>query len=314
MSRAQVYEFAPPPPTGTARSVGASLFIHGLLVVALTWGIRWKSDTLQYEAELWAAVPVAAAPKLVETPDTPAPPPPPAPAVKPPPAPPTPSPDADIALAKKRKAEEEAAKQLALERQRQEAVKKEVEEKARLKQEAEKRQRELDKKAKLEKEKKEREKLEREKAEREKERKLAEQKKDKELKEKKAAEETQKLETLRQENMKRMQGMAGATGGENATGTAKQSAGPSDSYGGRVRARVKPNIVFTEEITNNNAAEVEVRLAPTGLIVGTKLLKSSGNKAWDDAVLKALDKTEELPRDVDGRIHTPLIITFRPRD
>ena len=32
------------------------------------------------------------------------------------------------------------------------------------------------------------------------------------------------------------------------------------------------------------------------------------------AVLRALEKTDTLPRDVDGRIHSPLIIGFRPRD
>ncbi|NBY07903.1 MAG: protein TolA, partial [Betaproteobacteria bacterium] len=49
-------------------------------------------------------------------------------------------------------------------------------------------------------------------------------------------------------------------------------------------------------------------------IIGRKLISSSGNKAWDEAVLKAIDKTEKLPRDVDGRIHSPLIIGFKPRE
>jgi len=44
------------------------------------------------------------------------------------------------------------------------------------------------------------------------------------------------------------------------------------------------------------------------------LLKSSGHKGWDDAVLKALEKTEKLPRDTDGRVPSPMVITFRPRD
>jgi colicin import membrane protein len=37
-------------------------------------------------------------------------------------------------------------------------------------------------------------------------------------------------------------------------------------------------------------------------------------KSWDDAVLRALDKTEVLPRDVDGRVHTPLTLVFKLRD
>ena len=91
-------------------------------------------------------------------------------------------------------------------------------------------------------------------------------------------------------------------------------AGPSASYAGRIVARVKPNIVFTEEPPNNNAAEVEVRLSPNGTIVGRKLIQSSGNKAWDEAVLKAIDKTAVLPRDEDGRVPPVLEISFRPKD
>jgi colicin import membrane protein len=175
------------------------------------------------------------------------------------------------------------------------------------------RERERKAKEKLEQERLEQERLERERQAREK--KLAEEKKKKELEAKrKEQEEAQQREKLRQENLKRMAGLAGATGAPSSTGTAQRSSGPSDSYAGRIRARVKPNIVFSEELASNPSAEVEVRTSPDGTIVGRKLLKSSGHKNWDDAVLKAIDKTEALPRDVDGRVHSPLIITFRPRD
>ena len=108
--------------------------------------------------------------------------------------------------------------------------------------------------------------------------------------------------------------MAGATGGESATGNAQRASGPSGSYGGKVAAKVRPNIVFTEDIAGNPTADVEVRTSPDGTIVSRKLVKSSGNKAWDDAVLRAIDKTETLPRDVDGRVPSPITIGFRPRD
>ena len=111
-----------------------------------------------------------------------------------------------------------------------------------------------------------------------------------------------------------MQGLAGATGGENATGTAQRDAGPSGSYGGRVAAKVKPHIVYPDAVAGNPRAEVEVRSAPDGTITGTRLIQSSGNKAWDDAVLRALQKTETLPRDVDGRVPSSLVIGFRPKD
>ena len=309
-------EFAPPPPPGTGRSLGLALLVHFLLMVALTAGIQWNQDnSLSVEAELWAAVPMAVAPKLVEVEPPPPPPPPPlAPKemVKPPPAP-TSNVDADIALAKRKKQLEEDKKKqetLEAERLKKELLKKEDEKKAKLK---EKEQKEIKDKALKEKELKEKEKKEKERKEKE-----LKDKEAKKLQEQKDAKpspaDVKKLEAMRQENMKRIAGMAGATGDENATGTAQRSAGPSDSYGGRIRGRIKPNITFTEDIASNAPAEVEVRCAPDGTIVGKKLIKSSGNPAWDNAVLKAIDKTEILPRDIDGRIHSPLVISFRPKD
>ena len=303
-------EFAPPPPPGTGRSLGASLFVHFLLMVALTAGIQWKQDNaLSVEAELWSAVPQAAAPKPVEVePPAPPPSPPPAPkqAVKPPP--PAPDREAEIALAKRRKQLDEEKKlqeQKEADRRKKEELKKAEDKKAKLKAEEEKRK--LDAK---------REEEERKLKERhEKERKDKEAKKLQEQKDaKQAAEEAKKLEAIRKENMKRIAGLAGATGDENATGTAQRASGPSDSYGGRIRAKIKPNITFTEDVVGNSPAEVEVRCAPDGTIVGRKLVKSSGNAAWDNAVLKAIDKTEVLPRDTDGRVHSPLLISFRPKD
>jgi colicin import membrane protein len=314
-------EFAPPPPKGTARSVGAALVVHALLIMALTAGIQWKQDdSLSVEAELWSAVPMAAAPKLVEVE---APPPPPAPKPEPAPKPvvkapepPAPNRDAEIALAKKRKVEEEKKLQDALkaEERRKEEVKKEAEKKAKAKLEEDKRK--LDAKKEEERKDKERKEKEKEKDRAEKERKEKEAKKQQEQKDSKAsAEEAKKLEAIRKENMKRIAGLAGASGSENATGTAMKSSGPSDSYGGRIRARVKPNITFDpSSVSGNPAAEVEVRCAPDGTIVSRKLTKSSGNTAWDNAVLKAIDKTEILPRDTDGRVHSPLLLVFKPND
>ncbi len=318
-ARPKHIEFAPPAPEGTGRSVGASLVVHALLIVALTAGIQWKQDnSLSVEAELWSAVPMAAAPKLVEVE---APPPPRAPKPEPKPLvkapePPAPNRDADIALAKKRKLEEEKKIQEALkaEERRKEEVKKEAEKKAKAKLEEDKRK--LEAKKEEERKEKERKEKEKEKERAEKERKEKEAKKQAEQKDNKvSAEEAKKLEAIRKENMKRIAGLAGASGNENATGTAMKSSGPSDSYGGRIRARVKPNITFDpSSVSGNPAAEVEVRCAPDGTIVSRKLVKSSGNTAWDNAVLKAIDKTEILPRDTDGRVHSPLLLVFKPND
>ena len=133
----------------------------------------------------------------------------------------------------------------------------------------------------------------------------------------KAAEDKRREAQLaadRQKNLERMMGQAGATGGANARGSAQQSSGPSASYGGRVVARIKPNIVFTDVVNGNPRAEVEIRLLPDGTIVGSKLTQSSGNKAWDDAVLRAVERTATLPRDENGKVPSPIVLGFRPQD
>lgn len=147
-------------------------------------------------------------------------------------------------------------------------------------------------------------------AEAEKKRQLAQQ--EEQRKKLAAKAEQERLDRQREENLKRIQGQAGASGGPTATGTAARDAGPSSGYAGRIIARVKPNIVFAEALASGLRAEVEVRAAPDGAILGRRLVKSSGNKDWDDAVLRAIDRTETLPRDVDGRVPSPITIGFTP--
>ena len=287
-------EFAPPPVGGFGRSLSFALFMHFLLLAALTWGVQWKTEpnNLSASAELWSAMPVEAAPAANEP--EPSPPEPvkkAEPQIEPKPPPPAPS---KVSAA----AEREAADI---------ALKKEKEKEKKLQ---EKKEAELEKKKKLEKEKREKEKLEKEKA-KEKAKEIEKKKKEDA---KKAVAEEKRNDALRNENLKRMQGMAGASGDENARGNALKASGPSPSYAGRIRARIRPNITFTEDVAGNPKAEVEVRTSPDGTIISRKLLSSSGNKAWDEAVLKAIDKTATLPRDEDGRVPPVLEISFRPKD
>src|SRR6218665_3822393 len=81
-----------PPQTGRwLGPLGLALVAHGLLVIALTMGVNWKSDgePVTVEAELWSRTPQQAAPRAVEPPP---PPPQPAPAPTPPPPAPKPAP------------------------------------------------------------------------------------------------------------------------------------------------------------------------------------------------------------------------------
>ena len=126
--------------------------------------------------------------------------------------------------------------------------------------------------------------------------------------------EDQKVAALREQNLKRMLGQAGATGEPTSTGQASKDAGPPADYLGRVRARIKPNVSFPDTLAGNPEVEIEVRLAPDGTIVSSRVTKASGAKEWDDAVLRAIEKTAVLPRNTDGRVWSPLTIVYRPRD
>jgi colicin import membrane protein len=72
--------------------------------------------------------------------------------------------------------------------------------------------------------------------------------------------------------------------------------------------------VFADAVAGNPKAEVEIRVAPDGAIIGRRLVKSSGLPAWDEAVLRAIDKAESLPRDTDGRVQNPTLIVWGPKD
>nr|WP_315488068.1 cell envelope integrity protein TolA [uncultured Rhodoferax sp.] len=293
-------EFAPPPTPGMLRALGLAILAHALLVGVLTMGVQWRRDAIPVtiEAELWSALPLQAAP---QAPD-PVPPPPepevkPLPQVAPPPEPvaATRGPDPSIAIAKE-KARLQKEKQL---------------EEDRL--EREKRQKDAIKAKKLLDEKQARETAQREREAREKKLQQEQQK----LQSAKTEADAKKVAELRKQQIERMNRMADqatGSGDANATGSAKQSSGPSASYAGRIVARIKPNITYTESVSGNPVADVEVRTSPDGTIISRKLIKSSGVKSWDDAVINAIDKTEKLPPDVDGRVIPSLTLGFRPKD
>lgn len=316
-------EFAPPPQRGTPRAVALALVAHAALIAALTWGVHWKREAENdaVEAELWSTTVQQAAPRLSQpptptpapapTPAPPPPPPPPAPQVRAPEPPPAPR-QPDIALEREKKLKEQKERERELEQAKQQQQKldaarkaaqekKELEAKRRAEEEAEDR-REAKEKAQLEARKKKE-------AEAKLQQQQAEAAKKKETEAKQAAAD-------RAATLKRMQGLAGATGADDAKGTALRSSGPSGGYGGKVAAAVRPNVVFPDAdlVSGNPGAEFDLKMAPDGTIVGTpKLVKSSGLPAWDEAALRALQKTEKLPRDVDGTVPGSLIVTLRPK-
>ena len=308
--------------TRWALPIAMALGVHALLVLALTWGVAWQQtqQAAAFDVELWSDIPIAAAPPpepVAEPKPEPEPLPTPEPEPEPePPAPPPPEPEpagptaADIVLEKQRVQEEleqRRAQQLAKEKADEALKDKKAKEKA-AQLAKEKAAKDKAAKEKAAKEKAAKEKAAKEKAAKEK---AAKEKAAKEKAEQLARQEKDLKDKLRQEQLARLSSMAGTAG---QTGEAARASGPSANYAGKVVGAIRPNIVFTDVVQGNPAAEVEVITNPAGDIVGRKLRTSSGSPAWDDAVLRAIDRTGALPRDTNGRVPSPMLIRFRPKD
>ncbi|MFO1338499.1 MAG: cell envelope integrity protein TolA [Burkholderiaceae bacterium] len=283
------------PPSSDNPRLGAalSLVAHGGLIAALALGVQWHTQEPEgVTAELWAAVPEIAAPPRVEPQPEPE-------AVAPPPPPPA-TPPQPTAAEREAEIAVEQARQDKLEKERREAQ----DQKAR-----EKRQREEKERKEQEKKQADKERQEREQAEA----KQREKDKQAQLKQDQAAAAAR--EKARQDQLKRINDQLGGNGAttSTSTGTAARDAGPSASYAGRIIARVRPNIQLLFEVDGNPTTDVRLTVMPDGTITRSEVVKSSGVKEWDDAVLRAIEKTAVLPRDENGRVPSPMTISFSPR-
>ena len=281
----------PRPPGGNGAGALLALLVHGGLILALTTVVDWRTRTPEaVSAELWAAVPQVAAPPPPE-PQVAPPPPPPTPAVRAEPPPPR---EADIALekARERKAEQERRLAKDLEEAERKRVAQQKADDKKKQAEEDKRKQEADRK------------------------KLAEaQKLQREREAQEAKADEARVAQQREANLRRMMGQAGGSAGTaNSAGTAAQTAGPSGTYAGKLIGAIRRNIVFTGSLSGNPVATVEVTAAPGGSIISRRLVKSSGHKDWDDAVMRAVERTGSLPRDTDGRVPSPVTIDFNFRD
>jgi colicin import membrane protein len=108
----------------------------------------------------------------------------------------------------------------------------------------------------------------------------------------------------------------GGQGSANASGQAARSAGPSAGYRGRLIALFRRNIInfAIDDVPGNPEAVVDLVLAPDGTILSKTLRTPSGVASWDEAVLRAIDRTEMLPPDETGRVQPRMTIGFKPKD
>jgi colicin import membrane protein len=83
----------------------------------------------------------------------------------------------------------------------------------------------------------------------------------------------------------------------------------------KVREKIRGYIVLPPDIRGNPEALVLVTQLPSGDVLNAKLVISSGHRAYDDAVMRAILKSSPLPKpDSAALFERELKLTFRPQD
>jgi len=111
----------------------------------------------------------------------------------------------------------------------------------------------------------------------------------------------------REANIASLRGLAaqeGGTGGSVGSGVGGGGNAPP-GWSDKVIKKVRANITFNaDSFKGNKQTVILVKLAPDGLILTRVMTSSSGDNAWDQAVLSALDATQSLPKDDNGQFPT----------
>lgn len=88
-----------------------------------------------------------------------------------------------------------------------------------------------------------------------------------------------------------------------------------EAYAGRIKAKIRGNIVLPPDLKGNPEAIFDVVQLPTGEVLSVKLRKSSGHAGYDLAVERAVLKSSPLPRpDRPELFQRALELKFRPLD
>lgn len=114
--------------------------------------------------------------------------------------------------------------------------------------------------------------------------------------------------------------MAGETApaGAPASGSSARTSGPrgDSAYAGRIAQRIRGNTVFDvpADLVGNPAVQFRVDLDPAGYVLSVRKMASSGLPGFDEAVERAIRKSEPFPADASGRPPSSLDIQHRPKD
>jgi colicin import membrane protein len=88
-----------------------------------------------------------------------------------------------------------------------------------------------------------------------------------------------------------------------------------NEYIARIQVKVKSNWILPPDLQGNPEAIFDVVQLPTGEVLTIRLVKSSGNPAYDAAVERAILKSSPLPLPASRELfHRELKLTFHPHD
>jgi colicin import membrane protein len=99
-----------------------------------------------------------------------------------------------------------------------------------------------------------------------------------------------------------------------------QARSPSGSksradYQGRIAGKIRGNLMVPPGVAGNPEAQFLVTQLPSGEVIEVKLKRSSGTKALDDAIERAIYKSSPLPKpDRPDDFERVLDLKFRPLD
>lgn len=110
--------------------------------------------------------------------------------------------------------------------------------------------------------------------------------KDRELKEKQAAEDARR---------RRESALLDALEEEDEFLSQKQSAEAAQSYVAAIRNRIEMNWSRPPSARNGMSCELLIQLVPTGRVIDVKVVRGSGNSAFDRAAEQAVKKAERFP-------------------
>lgn len=85
----------------------------------------------------------------------------------------------------------------------------------------------------------------------------------------------------------------------------------AQDFASQVQKRVRPNIVWAGPALGLETA-IAVHCTPTGSLLSAAVTRSSGNAAWDMAALRAVQRSDPMPLDTNGRTPPDFVIVLRP--